>query len=330
MSNELAVREESRALTPAQQRTEHIRQALVQRLPSILPNGMSEERFAAVTVQAIAKNPDLLNADPATVIMASLEAAQLGLEPTGSLSRAWMVTYGEKAQLMIGYQGLIDLARRSGEVKKVVARVVYDGDVFAVEYGTNESITHTPALATSDPSAITHVYAIAWLANGDTSFDVMTKEQVDAIRARSRSANKGPWVTDYAEMAKKTVVRRLMKALPLTAEVMDAVQRDDERWFGQVEASVDANSRAAAVRALVASKTQPAQDAPGAVAEVEVVPDATVVAAAVQQAETDGQAREICGAASDPALGEQVYCVLDPGHKLAHTSDDGTKFPAHK
>lgn len=326
---EIVVREESRALTPAQQRTEGIRKSLIQRLPAILPNGMSEERFAAVTMQAIARNPDLMNADPTSVIMAVLEAAQLGLEPTGSLSRAWLVTYKDQASLMIGYQGLVDLARRSGEVKKVVARTVYEGDEFAVEYGTNESITHTPLLATTDPSRISHVYAIAWLANGDTVFDVMTREQVDAIRARSRSANRGPWVTDYAEMAKKTVVRRLMKSLPLTAEVMDAVQRDDERSFGQQEAPAT-SSRTDAVKAMVAAKVLPAQDAPGAAEDPIVVSESAPVVSAAGQTETVGHAREICGAASDPALGDQVYCVLEPGHKLAHTADDGTKFPGAK
>ena len=131
-------------------------------------------------------------------------------------------------------------------------------------------------------------------------------------------------------MAKKTVVRRLMKSLPLTAEVMDAVQRDDDRWFGQPDAPAATSSRTDAVKAMVAAKVLPVQDAPGAAEDPIVVSEATPVASAAGQTETVGHAREICGAASDPALGDQVFCILEPGHKLAHTSDDGTKFPAHK
>jgi recombination protein RecT len=326
---DLVVREE-RALTPAQQRTENIRSAMATRLPAILPNGMSPERFEAVTIQAIAKNPELMDCTPQSIIMAVLEAAQLGLEPTGSLSRAWLIPFKGEATLMIGYQGYVDLARRSGDVSKVWARVVYEGDEFSVEYGTHEGIHHVPMLETSDPTKITHVYAVALLRNGVTDFEPMTKAQVDGIRARSRSANKGPWVSDYAEMAKKTVVRRLVKRLPLTSEIMDAISRDDEREFASPPEHVE--SRTASVKASLQARLsggQPAQDAPQQPEEAEVAVSSPPIVSAQQQPEpvasADGD--DICGAMSSPDLGEVEICTLDAGHKLAHTSSTGTKFP---
>lgn len=337
--NAVAVREESRALTPAQARTERIREAMVERLPAILPNGMKPERFEAVTLQAIAKNPDLANADPTSIVLAVLEAAQLGLEPTGSLSRAWLVTYGKQAQLMIGYQGLVDLARRSGEVSKVSSRVVYEGDDFAVTYGTTEGIHHIPMLETSDPTKITHVYAIATLRTGDTVFDVMTKAQVDAIRARSRSGNKGPWVSDFGEMARKTVVRRLVKSLPLTAEAIEAIERDTEREYANVEHEATGSRTATvkdAIRARLTAGTP--VDAPGPDENPDPGTSAPAASADQQTAQPEPtqpetQVTEVCGATSDPELGDVETCVLTPGHAFpdgklnAHQSAGGSKFP---
>jgi recombination protein RecT len=337
VSNALVPAGESRALTTAKDRTEGIRKALIERLPNILPNGMSPQRFEAVTIQAIAKNPDLLDCTPASVVMAVLEAAQLGLEPTGSLSRAWLIPFKGEATLMIGYQGLVDLARRSGDVSKVWARVVYEGDDFAVTYGSNEGIHHIPLLETTDPTKITHFYAIAKLKDGSQVFEVMTKQQVDAIRARSRSANRGPWVTDYAEMGKKTTTRRLVKSLPLTAEIMDAVARDDEREFaGQPEAP--AESRTSTVKAALAAKLRPSeappvQNAPGAAEEAPAQSASTDSAGGQTDPIPVADAREICGAGSDPALGKVTYCVLAPGHAFPngkptpHEDDEGSKFP---
>lgn len=218
-----------------------IEENLIRLAPQIvktLPNNMSIDRFQAVTFQAIARNPDLVDCEPASIILAVLEAASLGLEPTGSLSQAWLVPYKPagarhpRAQLMIGVRGLEELARRSGRVSSITSRVVYQGDEFEVWFGTDEKIVHRPSFVT-DPTKITATYAIAHLTDGGQVFDVMTKDQIDAIRARSKAKNSGPWSTDYPEMARKTVVRRLAKTLPLSIEARDAIERDDELEFGQ-------------------------------------------------------------------------------------------------
>jgi len=369
MSNAVTVREESRAITVAQERkatADRIGTELVERLPAILPNGMSPDRFKAVTMQAIAKNPELLECEASSVVMAVLEAAQLGLEPTGSLSRAWLVAYNEnvgtkdnkiwvkKAQLMIGFQGLADLARRSGEIVKISSRVVYAGDEFAVEYGSSERIVHIPLLETSDPTKITHFYAIALLKDGTQQFDVMTKAQVDMIRARSKMANFGAWVSDYAEMGRKTILRRLSKSLPLTTEAIEAIARDDDREFaGTAPAQIPANTRTASVRDALAKRLSPGQPAQDDLQQPEASGqpnDALPAASASQQPEQAGTADskpkakpvvkvtkpdpapvaveedevvEVpkdwkpakCGAQSDAQLGPVLSCVLLPAHQ---------------
>jgi len=339
-------------IEPLKDRRAKIEAELVRLAPDIaatLPTGMSRERFQVVVLQALSRNPDLLECEASSVILSVLEAAQLGLEPTGSLSRAWLIPFNEKgqprpkAQLMIGVRGYEDLARRSGEIADVWSRVVYDGDDFEVVYGSEDRITHIPKLDTIDPTKITHVYAVAKFRDGRVRFEVMTKADVDRIRARARGSNFGPWITDYAEMARKTVVRRLIKTLPLTVEAIQAVERDEEREFGQ-PVVLPAVSRTAEVRDRLLSRGKVVEpegvtpvDAPSAPETGETGPSATAapIESAGQQTEPVGAvATVVCGALSDPKLGEVETCVRPPGHLAAegaiqsHQSAAASVWPA--
>jgi recombinational DNA repair protein RecT len=141
-----------------------------------------------------------------------------------------------------GYRGLISLARRSGQLKSIEARVVYANDTFGIEYGTSPFLKHVPNL-TGDPGPLVLVYAVARLVDGGEQVEVMTKVQVDAIRSRSRAGKSGPWVTDYDEMARKTVVRRICKYLPLSVELAKALEIDERVESGQAplnEVNLDA------------------------------------------------------------------------------------------
>lgn len=350
-SNAVAVRQKT-AVEPLKDRRAKIEAELVRLAPDIaatLPSGMSRERFQVVVLQALSRNPDLLECEASSVILAVLEAAQLGLEPTGSLSRAWLIPYKgkdsprPKAQLMIGVRGYEDLARRSGEIADVWSRVVYEGDDFEVVYGTEDRITHVPKLETIDPSKITHVYAIAKFRDGRVRFEVMTKADVDRIRARARASNFGPWVTDYAEMSRKTVGRRLIKTLPLTVEAIHAIERDEEREFDQPVA-LPAISRTAEVRDRVLNRgkvaepeAEPVTDAQGDAEEPAAVLDATAApsASAGQRTEpVEAVATEVCGSTSDPKFGAIETCVLEPDHLAVegsaqrHQSAAGSVWPA--
>ena len=127
--------------------------------------------------------------------------------------------------MIIGYRGMMDLARRSGQVKRITARVVRKGDKFDYAYGLDERLTHTPDEAASGD--ITHVYAFVELIEGYKDFDVMSRAEVEAVRKRSKAGGDGPWVTDYGEMAKKTVIRRLLKRIPSSTELQQALTLQD-------------------------------------------------------------------------------------------------------
>lgn len=203
-------------------------------IQALLPKGADIERFKRVILQSINRNPDLRKCSPASIVDAAAEAARLGLEPSGAIGGAWLVPYGQTAQLIVDYRGLVELARRSGEIAAIDAAIVRQADIFHVLRGTEPSINHVPDLEAPTPAdpgdkanPVTHVYAVARLRNGQRQFEVMTFEEVERIRGRSRAGNAGPWRTDWHEMAKKTVLRRLSKTLPLTVEVRELIEMED-------------------------------------------------------------------------------------------------------
>lgn len=195
-------------------------------LAALLPSREAVERFKRVVLQSVNRNPDLRDCSPDSLADAAMEAARLGLEPSGAIGGAHLVKYGNKAQLIVDYRGLLQLARRSGEIAKVTARLVHAGDTFEVRYGSAEGVVHVPDLAARG-APVTHVYAIARLTSGEEHFEVMSAEEIEAIRARSRAGNAGPWRTDWGEMAKKTVLRRLTKLLPLSIEARAVIEHED-------------------------------------------------------------------------------------------------------
>jgi recombination protein RecT len=128
--------------------------------------------------------------------------------------------------LIIDYKGIIELIRRSGDVVSIRSETVCEHDLFAWENG---EITHQVNWR-QPRGEVQAVYAEAVMKSGEKQSATMTRQEVEAIRARSRSGETGPWKTDWAEMAKKTAVRRLAKMLPLSSEVMDHVTRDDDQF----------------------------------------------------------------------------------------------------
>lgn len=194
-----------------------------------LPRHISPERIARVALTAIRANPQLAACSQASFLGALLQASQLGLEVNTPLGQAYLVPYKDTATLIIGYQGMMDLARRSGMVRAIYAHAVYDGDDFSWELGLEPKLKHVPKQQSRE---LTHVYAVARLTDGEPVFTVLTRDEVESYRKRSRASGSGPWVTDFDAMAKKTAVRRLYTWLPKSAEqaralvVDQAVERD--------------------------------------------------------------------------------------------------------
>jgi recombination protein RecT len=198
-----------------------------------LPRAMDADRFSRLLLTACNTNPDLLACDPRSFLAAGVSAAQLGLEPNDARGLAYLIPFKErgvsKVQLIIGYRGMMDLARRSGMVSSINAFPVYEGDHFRYELGLNPTIEHVPNPdGDEDPAKLTHVYAVAKV-NGDPQFVVLSRKQVDRTRASSRGAasNYSPWASHYVEMAIKTAIRRLCKMLPQTVEMAQAIEHDE-------------------------------------------------------------------------------------------------------
>lgn len=198
-----------------------------QALPTTVAKYLTPDRVAKVTLAAISRTPALLQCTPDSVLRAVMQAVELGLEPTGgALGHAYLVPFKNSATLIVGYRGYIDLARRSGQIQSVEAHVVYEHDDFLVEYGIEPRLVHKPKLS-GERGDIIAAYCIANFVGGGRHCEVMTRADIDAVRARSRSGDHGPWKTDFAEMARKTAVRRAAKYWPLSPELVKAMDLED-------------------------------------------------------------------------------------------------------
>ena len=196
-------------------------------LPKIIP----PERFTQLVLNSFQKTPKLLNCSKGTVYGAVVQAAQLGLE-IGAANHCWLIPYGPKCQLLIGYGGMVQLATNSAAVSVIDADVVYENDAFDFQKGTQEFLHHKPywMAGADEPGKIKAAWAAVKMADGGYRFLVMPIAEIEQHRARSRSANDGPWVTDYAAMAKKTAVRVLCKLLPMSTspQLAKAIELDEQ------------------------------------------------------------------------------------------------------
>jgi len=197
-----------------------------------LPSVITPERFTRMVLSAISVNPKLASCTPASFLGAMMSAAQLGLEPNTPLGQAYILPYMNKnvleAQFQLGYKGLIDLAYRSGEVEVVQAHIVYANDKFSCEYGLEPKLIHSPA--DSDRGVPVKVYAMFKTKSGGYGFEVMSMEDVRKHAEKySKAYNSAysPWKTSFEEMAKKTVLKRVLKYAPLKSDFVRAVVQDE-------------------------------------------------------------------------------------------------------
>lgn len=247
----------------------------------------ASDRWARIVLTNMNQNPALFECTETSVLAAVVRAAQLGLEPDGTLGYAYLIPYGRQCQLVIGYQGLMELANRSEKVKRIrPPRVVYDCDEFEVDYGLNERLHHRPfshdqntqamaALGGEKPQIVA-AYAIADLADGSTVFEVINRDFVNRIRKSSRSSSgkDSPWNTWEDQMWKKTVLKQLVKWLPKSAaDPITTVDQTDGAVFTDLQITPDGeviNERAEteqptvapAASAATATEVSPEPEAP--------------------------------------------------------------------
>lgn len=206
-----------------------IRQNLTQMAPQFqaaLPAHISVEKFTRVALTAIQNNPDLATkADRTSLFGSCVRLAQDGLLPDGR--EAAIVMFGNKAQAMPMIAGVLKKIRQSGDVAKVSAQVVYEHDEFVWHLGFDEDVTHNPPRLDQPRGKPIGAYATAVLKDGSKLLEVMSLEEIEKVRAVSRAAKNGPWVSWWGEMARKTVMRRLSKRLPMSTDLADELDRDD-------------------------------------------------------------------------------------------------------
>jgi recombination protein RecT len=202
-----------------------------------MPKGAEAAQLIRDALTALRTTRNLDRCDPASVLGALMTCAQLGLRP-GVLGHAWLLPFwdrrsgGHKAQLVIGYQGLVDLAYRSGLVASVIARTAYENDVFEVDYGVADTIIHKPVMDGPRGRAVAY-YAIVKYVSGGYAFWVMSDQEMRSYRDQHATAKTkegkvfGPWVDHYEGMAHKTVLRRLAKFMPKSVELANAIAADE-------------------------------------------------------------------------------------------------------
>ncbi|NIQ92422.1 MAG: hypothetical protein GWN93_26955 [Deltaproteobacteria bacterium] len=222
-----------------------------------LPSHMSTERFIRIALTAFMRTPKLADCTQQSLFQVLLDLSSLGLEPDGR--RAHIVPYRNKnrgitnAQLIIDYKGLIELGKRSGEVKMWSAHIVCKNDFFSWDSG---EVIHKVDFF-SDRGAMVGAYSHVITRDDIHDYEVMTFDEVESIRKRSKSSDDGPWKTDFLEMAKKTVIRRHSKRLTLSPEFADALEKDFDR-FDDFKPSADVDDIDIMPKAIeVESKSEP-------------------------------------------------------------------------
>lgn len=216
-------------------------------IAKMLPKHLNAERLLKVAQIAATTTPALAKCDVPSLIGAIGQCAQMGLEPNTVLGHAYLVPFNTKrkdgngnerwvnsVQVIIGYKGLIDLARRSGQIVSIAAHEVCANDKFELVYGLDEKLNHTPAM--EERGAIVGFYAVAKLKDGGHCFEFMSRLQVEQIQAAANKKNKydsAVWKDHFSEMGRKTVIRRLAKYLPLSIEFQTAAALDGMAEGGQ-------------------------------------------------------------------------------------------------
>ena len=202
-------------------------------LAAALPKFLDTDHFVRSAITEFRLNPALAECSVPSVLGYFMQAAACGLEPASMLGQCYPVPFrnaktGQReCQFILGFRGMLSIARRSGEIASVVAEVVHANDEFEIEYGMKPNLIHKPCID-GDPGAVKGAYVVVrFRAEGiDPVIKYMPKAEIDAHRKRSKSSGNGPWVTDYDEMAKKTVFRSVFKWLPISIEQIQVTTTD--------------------------------------------------------------------------------------------------------
>lgn len=295
------------------------------------------ERFRTVALHAVTSNPKLLQADPASILEAIRDSATLGLEPNGLMGEGYVLPYYDKkrgkyvAQFQVGWRGLLKLIRRSGDVASVDAQVVYEADDFDVDLGTDPRIRHKPNLTQRGKRL--GAYAYARLHSGELVIEWMSDADIALVRRASKAADDGPWVDWPDEMARKTVVKRLAKRLPLAhvAERALEIEARADQEYDRPPAAPKARPTGAIAKiherlGIAAEEGDFTEDTQTDADDTQHVNPADVPADPAPEDSGSDRAASVCGASPGDLGGDDV-CQEASGHSGPHKSPEAV-WPA--
>lgn len=210
-------------------------QAGAKQFATALPKHINSDRFVRIAITTIRQNPKLAKCSQESLLGALMVSAQLGLEP-GTLGQCYLIPFENKkagtveCQFQIGYKGLIELLRRSGQLSDIYSYTVYENDDFNIEYGLSRTLTHKPNF--SNRGEIVGFYAVAILKDGAKAFEYMTKDEITHHEEKYRkgSYKNDVWNKNFEEMAQKTVVKKLLKWLPVSVEFLEMTSKDEKSF----------------------------------------------------------------------------------------------------
>lgn len=270
---------------PAQQQnspTRDLRKVLesgIDRIEQALPKHLTAERVLQVVTTMAYNTPKLAQCDPHSILACVVQASSLGLDLSPGMMEGFLIPrWNSKAgcnvcTFMPGYRGIVKLAMQSGEIAQIRSAVVHEQDEFTYLFDPDLVFRHKPALF--NKGQILGVYAIASFKDPGTppQPEFMSHEEIELVRGRSQSPNDGPWVTDWAEMARKTVLKRLCKSLPRSLERLNRVIEIDNAEYQILQPQAGGQGRPTRAQmiaaSLGASGALPAPDQPEAVFSVE-------------------------------------------------------------
>lgn len=200
-----------------------------EQMAKVLPSHLTPERMARVALTAMTKNPRLFECTRETLMRCLMDCSAVGLEPNGR--DAHLIPHRNnkagvvECTLIFDWKGLVTLARRTGKVDIFRAETACENDDFSWADGV---VRHSIDFR-QPRGKVFAVYSHVRFSTGVDDYEVMTRDEVEAIRKRSRSGDNGPWVTDWNAMACKTVIRKHSKRLEISPELTDALEKDDDR-----------------------------------------------------------------------------------------------------
>jgi recombination protein RecT len=214
-----------------------------QSLITALPKHITPDKMLRVMLTECRRNQKLFTCTRDSFLGCILQCSQVGLEPSGTLGHAYLIPFENKQKhitectLIFGYRGFIELARRSGQILSICTRVVRESDKFIVSYGIDEHVEHVPSEDVKSP--LKAVYCVVHFKDGGHHFELMYKPEIERIRLRAKTDK--VWSVDYEEMARKTVVRRAAKYLPLSAEFQQAIHLDETADLGHQDLTIESD-----------------------------------------------------------------------------------------